>query len=89
MAFVRQAVVLEALLPVHPIAAVILEHRHVAKLLEGFITSIKAHLDRVPRPPTTAGKVRAEIYRAPCQFRVLNANRRDMLISCGAQTLGL
>ena len=51
---------LEALIPVHPIAAVILEHRHVAKLLDGFITSIKAHLDRVPRPPPTAGKVRGQ-----------------------------
>ena len=63
---------LEALLSQHPIAGVVLEHRHVAKLLTGFIASIKAHLDRVPRVPTADGKVRAGwSMRATAQTRRL------------------
>ena len=46
---------LEDLIHEHAVVGVILEHRHIRKLLEGFITTLSLHLTRVAPQPLVPG----------------------------------
>ena len=50
-----QAEVLEDLMSEHPVVGVILEHRHIQKLVQGFISTLNLHLGHTAPPPVALG----------------------------------
>lgn len=48
---------MEDLIHEHAVVKVILEHRHIRKLVEGFIITLSLHLTRIAPQPVVAGSL--------------------------------